>query len=269
MPGVEEPQSLEEILSQPPDHPRSLVGSGLLYAQTKMVVYGRYKALKSMLGLDLAFSLASGHDWVGFSTPAEGTKVMYLQLEIPYGLLRKRLEKTWQYRQSNQPVLEQPIFWTQHWLKLDQSEGFNLVEHFVKKHRPSVLIIDPLYKVISGNLLAAVDVQRVLDNIDILIGRYNLSVIIISHTRKGIMDMGEWGSDDLLGSVFLSAWADTVVKVERRSDDRLIIKFDVVRHAEEELEQREVVFDRGTLVFVPVSVAMLQPTDTKSEGEKQ
>jgi len=257
MPGVDEPQTLEEILSQPPDYPKALVSGGLLYAQTKMVVYGRYKALKSMLGLDLAFSLASGQDWVGFNTPAEGTKVIYLQLEIPYGLLRRRLEKTWNHRQEQQHIQQQPMFWTQHWLKLDQQAGFNLLEHFVKKHRPDVLIIDPLYKIISGNLLAAVDVQRVIDQIDVLMGRYNLSVIIISHTRKGIADMGEWGSDDLLGSVFLSAWADTVVKIERRSDERVVIKFDVVRHAEEELEQREVVFNRDSLTFTPIQVAMI------------
>lgn len=270
MPGVEEPQSLDEILSQPPNYPKSLVAGGLLYAQTKMVIYGRYKALKSMLGLDLAFSLASGQDWIGFSTPAEGTKVMYLQLEIPYGLLRRRLEKTWNHRQTEQPILEQPMFWTQHVLKLDQQAGFNLLEHFIKKHKPSVLVIDPLYKVISGNILAAIDVQRVIDQVDALIGRYDISVIIISHTRKGIADMGEWGSDDLLGSVFLSAWADTVIKIERRNDERLTIKFDVVRHAEIELETKEVVFDREKLIFIPIEVATLQPTtdDKKPEGEQ-
>ena len=76
------PQSLQTILSQPPNYPRALIGGGLLFASTKMIIYGRYKSLKSMLGLDMAFSLASGTSWLGFDPPKDGSKVLYLQLEI-------------------------------------------------------------------------------------------------------------------------------------------------------------------------------------------
>jgi len=266
-PGMDEPETLEEILARTPNHPNSLVGSGILYEKTKMVMYGRYKALKSMLGLDLAFALASGHDWVGFHTQPTGARVFYLQLEIPYGLLRKRLAKTWKEREPHQQLMdhENLRFWTQHFLKIDQSAGMHLLNHYVEQHKPDVLIIDPLYKVLTGNLLAQVDVQRVLDNIDILIARHGLSVVIVAHTRKGMTDMGEWGSDDLIGSSILSAWADTIIKVERRGNDRLAVKFDVARHAEQELEQREVKFDRETLEFVVEETVKPASDDTEKE----
>lgn len=251
-PSVDEPETLEEILSRKPNHPVPLVADGLLYAKTKMIIYGRYKHLKSMLGLDMAFALASGRDWIGFHTQASGIRVFYLQLEIPYGLLRTRLAKTWEGRRNNHQQLmdqENLRFWTQHFLKLDMTKGVFMLDHYLDQYKPDVLVIDPLYKVLSGNLLMGLDVQKLLDNLDMMIAKYGLSVVIIAHTRKGVADMGEWGSDDMIGSSYLSNWADTVIKIERRGADRLAVKFDVVRHAELELEQREVTFNRDTLEF--------------------
>lgn len=265
-PSMDEPETLEEILARKLSHPKKLVDSGLLYEKTKMVVYGKYKHLKSMLGLDLAFALASGNDWIGFHTKAEGSKVFYLQLEISYGLFRQRLAKAWKGRSEHQQPMDHGNlrFWTQHFLKLDRDAGVHLFNHYVEQHKPDVLVIDPMYKIVSGNLLQQIDVQKVLDNIDLMIAKHGLSVVIIAHTRKGMMDMGEWGSDDLIGSSILSAWADTIVKAERKGGDRLDIKFDVVRHAEEELEQREVVFNRETLEFSVIDT--MRPS---SDGEKK
>jgi len=264
-----EPQSLDQILSQPPNHPRALVSSGLLYEQTKMIVYGRYKSFKSMLGLDLAFSLACGEDWLGFPTSNPGVSVFYLQLEISYQLFRARLSKTWDHRRMHMTIAKPLNFWTQHWLKLDQPAGINLLDAYLKKYQPDVLIIDPLYKVVSGNLLTVLDMQKVVDALDTLIGRHGISVIVISHTRKGIMDMGEWGSDDLIGSFIFSAWADTVLKVERRGGERLSIKFDVVRHTEVELEPKEVMFNRDTLELSVVEPVTGDKITTVDEGEQE
>lgn len=254
--GVVEPETLEQILARPPAKHNPIVGAGILHERTKMIIYGRYKHLKSMLGLDMAFALASGHNWIGFDTRPEGSRVFYLQLEIPYQLLRVRLAKTWKGRQDHQQLMshENLVLWTQHFLKLDMAAGMHMLDHYIGQHKPDVLVIDPLYKVLSGNMLLGIDVEKVLDNLDQMIAKYGLSIVIIAHTRKGIMDMHEWGSDDLIGSSILSAWADTVIKVERRGEDRLAVKFDVVRHAEVELEQREVEFNRDTLEFKPVEL---------------
>jgi len=263
------PQSLEHILSQKPNHPRSLVSDGLLYESTKMIVYGRYKSFKSMLGLDLAFCLACGEDWLGFTTSNPGVSVFYLQLEISYQLFRARLSKTWDHRKIYMTQAKPLTFWTQHWLKLDQPAGINLLDAYLREYKPDVLIIDPLYKVVSGNLLTVLDMQKVIDALDVLIGKHGVSIIVISHTRKGIMDMGEWGSDDLVGSFVFSAWADTVLKVERRGGDRLAIKFDVVRHTEVELDPKEVMFNRDTLELSVVEPVIGDKMTSPKEGEQE
>lgn len=265
------PHSLREILDQPPYYPHSLVGGGLLYENTKMIIYGRYKSLKSMMGLDLAFALAGGTQWIGFDTPKEGSKVLYLQLELSAPLFRSRLTKTWSFREtmmdselSNSVARKNLHFWTQHWLKIDQPQGVAILDHYLEEIQPDVLIVDPLYKVVTGNLLTVLDMQKLVDALDILIGKHECSVILISHTRKGLMGMEEWGSDDLIGSFVFSAWADTVLKVERKGGDRLSVKFDVVRHAEEEIEPKEVQFNRDTLELTVVEPLIRTPTETST-----
>ncbi len=86
-----EPQRLDEFLKWEPDYPEAFIGGGVLYARTKMIIYGRYKALKSMTLLGLARALAAGQPWMGFTTPARGLRVMYLQLEIPHSVSPRSL----------------------------------------------------------------------------------------------------------------------------------------------------------------------------------
>ena len=268
-PNIGVPQSLEDILSQPLNYPKAIVGGGLLYESTKMIVYGRYKSLKSMLALDLAFSMVTGNDWLGFKTDDEGSSVLYLQLEISYPLFRSRLSKTWLWRKQMSEIIKPLHFWTHHFLKLDQPNGIALLDHYLTEYKPDILILDPLYKVVSGNLLTVLDMQRIVDALDTMISKHKVSVILISHTRKGVMDMGEWGSDDLIGSFVFSAWADTVLKVERRGGDRLALKFDVVRHAEEELEPKEVVFNRDTLELTVVEPVLAVPKESSNDSKPE
>ena len=258
-----DPIGLQEFLSEDIPDLAYIVGGGLLYENTKMIVYGRYKSLKSMIVMDLGFDLVTGQEWIGFDIPVEGKSVLYLQLEIPYKLLQRRIQKTWAFRGKHYQQLKPFHFWTQHFLKLDQPAGFEAIRRQLSYIKPDVLIVDPLYKVVSGNILAPVDSQHVIDAFDRLIEEFNISIVIVSHTRKATLDMAEWGSDDMIGASFYSNWADSIIKVERRGSDRLQIKFDVIRHAEEELEPIEVDFNRDTLMLSVVQPNLIIPETSK------
>lgn len=215
-----------------PDYPTAVLDRGIMYAGSKVILYGKYKSLKSMLAQRFALSVASGEPWLGFNTPEEGLNVFYLQLEIPHIMLQKRINKM---MKSGVRLKKEIIFWTEHVLKLDLPQGIGRLERYLQQYQPDVLIIDPMYKVLSGNILDAHQVQVLLDALDNLIAKYGVSILLVSHSKKPAVGMSEeWGSDDLLGSVFLSAWADSVVQVQR-SDGGLRVKFDVVRHAETEI----------------------------------
>ena len=257
-----EPQELSDFLKWVPQFPNAIIGNGLLYAESKAIFYGRYKSFKSMLALWTAFCIADGRPWLGFDTPNVGAPVLYLQSEIPHPLLQRRVEKMWQHWNTIHGVIRprtatlQPIYyWTEPYLKLDRSEGIALINRHVANIQPAVLIMDPVYKIMSGNILDPNSVRALLDTVDQVIGNHHISVIMIHHPRKsGLEEDMEWGSDDMLGSVLFSAWADTIVKLVRKGGkgprDNLTIGFEIVRHAEDLIEPKEVIFDRSTLGFI-------------------
>lgn len=224
-------QELDEILTENFPYQEALVGNGILYAGTKMILYGKYKTMKSMLSTKLGLCVSGGQPWLGFDTPEKGGVVLYVQLEIPKRMMQKRLRVMAQ----NCTLLKPFRIWTTHFMKLDSVVGFSELEQEVEEVRPQLLIIDPVYKIMTGDMLSANAIQGLLDNVDKLMGRYDgMSVVLVSHTRKGVFE--EFGSDDLIGSVIFSAWADTVVKVERKEKGELIVKFEIVRHATADIE---------------------------------
>ena len=73
------------------------------------------------------------------------------------------------------------------------------------------------------------------------------------------MEDHQWGSDDMLGSAVFSWWADTVLRLQRKEEKNgqvaLTLNCDVTRYAEDELESKELVFDRKTMLL-----KVVQPT---------
>ena len=231
---MSEPIEYHDFLKLKITNPDPLVSSGVLYRGGKAVIYGKYKSMKSMLAMRLALSLANGEKWLDFDTPKHGNAVLYLQLEIPLPLMQKRI------LQTSVLTTKQPLhIWTEHFLKLDNPAGLTVLREKLTQLNPAVLIVDPVYKVVGGDLLNTQHIQQLVDHIDMLIGDFNIAVVMVHHTRKGVFE--DWGSDDMLGSVIFSAWADSVIKIER-DNSRITVKFEVMRHAEEELPAREFVF---------------------------
>ena len=205
-----------------------------MYEGSKVILYGKYKTMKSMIAMRLGLAIAGGEDWLGFKTSG-GKTVMYLQLEIPPVLLQRR------FVAMNAEPTDKLFVWTESNISIDTDEGMSQVEDAVNNFGPDLLIVDPIYKVMSGNLVENSQVKLFIDRIDKLMDDFKpLSTMLVSHTRKGQYEEA-WGSDDLIGGVFFSAWADSVIKIERVSGSRLKAHFDVVRHAEQEISARELI----------------------------
>ncbi len=256
------PQRLDEFLKWKPNYPEAIISGGVLYARTKMIIYGRYKALKSMTLLGLGRAIAAGQPWMGFDTPKRGLRVIYLQLEIPHPLLHKRLTKmemAWDatdVRDLAQRVRENLYVWTEPFLKLDRPEGIGTLKKYVEELQPAVVMVDPIYKTISGNILDPNHVREVCDQIDMMLSEYEVSIVFAHHARKSAISEDssyDLGSDDMLGAAVFSYWADTVVKItktgEKGNEVGLTLNFDIIRHAEDLIEPKEVVFNRDDLMF--------------------
>ena len=155
-----------------------------------MIIYGRYKTLKSMTLLGMARSIAAGKPWMGFKTPEQGSRVIYLQLEIPHPLLHKRMTKmetAWDAvdrKELLDRVRNNMYIWTEPLLKLDRAEGIGTIKHYVEMIEPAVVMIDPIYKTISGNILDPNHVREVCDQVDVMLSEFEVSVVFAHHARK-------------------------------------------------------------------------------------
>ena len=238
-----DPIEINDFLIWTPPKLVPIISHGLMYAGSRVILYGRYKSLKSMLAMQFCLAVSRGEDWLGFQTTKQ--KVMYLQLEVPAPQLHNRLTKMTKH--LNGTGHENLWLWNIPALKLDTWQGTKELQSKLEEFHPSVLVIDPLYKVVTDTNA----VTAFIDQIDTLKEAFGLSVFLVHHPRKGERG-SEWGnSDDMLGDSKLLNWSDTVIRVERLSHSQVEVSFDVTRHAEEEIGKMVFDLDVNTLSFNP------------------
>ena len=231
-----------------------ILNKGIMYEGTRVFIYGKYKTLKSMLALRFALAVSRGCPWLGFDTPLDGRSVMLLQLEIPEPMLHVRITKM---VNDGVPQLKPLWLWTEPFLKIDTADGWAKVDKYVTKYEPDVLILDPVYKLMSGDLTATAPVQHLTDDVDRLIAKHRkMAVMLVHHTRKETPDSNRaWGSsDDMYGNMIFSAWADSLIRLERGRYDEIKVEFPVLRHAEEEIQELKLFFNGKTLDFDTIPV---------------
>jgi len=64
------------------------------------------------------------------------------------------------------------------------------------------LVVDALYKVVSGHLVDEYDMRQFVDQMDILIKQFGIAIIIVHHPRKQQLYEGQiidMGGEDSLG----------------------------------------------------------------------
>lgn len=249
-------ESLQQLKEWQPPQVDSIIGDGILLPETRMVLFGSAKRWKSMLALHTAFVLTEGKPWFGFNTSK--CIVAILQLEIPKAAYKIRVMK---YAKGAHIAYANNIYFkTEYYLKLDSGYGINLLNRelsVIKEKHPDlhlVLVIDPLYKVISGHISDPSDMGRLCDSFDSLRDKLKCSLIIIHHEGKAIITPeGKYDreAEAMLGSSILNNWCDTAIGITllnpHAGGDRVKLKFELVRLAETLLPQLEVQWHRGNL----------------------
>jgi RecA-family ATPase len=241
-------ETAAEFLAWTPPNITPIIGKGLLYPGTKFIMFGQWGIGKSLVAMDLAMCIATNRPWLGF--PVHRQPVMSVQLEIPKMMFQKRLVKY--ITGTKCPVPPDLYLVNESHLKLDRGQGASALDTHLSMRKPRVLIIDPIYKVLSGDITSNYDVERLLDQMDLYIKRHGVSVILIGHPKKPALMQGQDGpvisaGHNLLGASYFMDWADTAISLEPISDLKMSMEFVKVRHAEEELKTLNIRIDRNTL----------------------
>jgi len=243
-------QNLNQLLAWQPPAQEYIISHGILVPQTKLVLYGRWQTWKSMLATHMAFTIASGLPWFGFTTTQSSTYT--LQIEIPKAQYQKRVIK---FVAGNNLHPDNIYFRSEYYMKLDKAPNVADMKAELLDSASQVLILDPAYKIITGKLVDEADIRRLEDELDRLISDCKIAVVLIHHTRKvQIVDGQVYESpDDMFGQSILADWADTMIRTNStridRNTDRITLSFDKVRHAEEALDPVRIDVTRSNLTF--------------------
>ena len=244
------PESLQDFLAWRPPHIQELIGNGILIPQGKIILFGPYKSWKSMTAIDLSFKLASGKPWLGFKTTL--STVLIVQLEIPKFAYQQRITK-YTFGNKLNPATNL-YFMTIRNLKLDKGWGLAMLEQWIAEVKPQVVIIDPVFKVVSGRLTDEFDVRQFTDRMDEIIDKHHVILILIHHEGKDWVIEGERydrGADAAFGSAVFGWWCDS--SIELRTDyegsNRITMNFPLLRLAQDDIKPIVVEVDRSTLVF--------------------
>jgi len=210
----------EDFLHLPLTSAPFYVANGWLPRQGKSIIFAPDKTGKSFLALQLGRCIAQGEPFLGMET-TQG-RVLYAQFELGVEILQTRMKSTGQ-------DYEELFVGTTFSMKLDERDGQKQLWTALEAVKPRVLILDPLYKAMSGDENLAQDVEIITDYLDDLIEAFECSVILIHHTGKD-KDRGARGSSVMAG------WVDSLISMKRvsKKGERLQVQIVPVslRHAE-------------------------------------
>jgi hypothetical protein len=208
----EEPEPLSFLLARETAIPEPLIGDGLLYPGTVMVIGGASKARKSWLAIDLSLSLVSGGKFLIHPVPNR-LRVLYLGAEG----MEWKIKRDFQQAAIFKPGItddDLDRLWVKATLgriKIDTDAGEKWLDKWAGLFH--VVIIDPYYRFLSlGKENDHSDQRKIQDVIDRLKAQ-GKAVVLCHHLRK---PQGEdHGAAELRGAG-LDQFADSILILKRK-----------------------------------------------------
>lgn len=178
------------------------------------ILGGQPKCMKTWLGLEMAVSVASGTACLDrFAVAAPGPALIFLA-EDALGQVRERIEGLCRSRGRRLETLDLLVI-TEPVLRLDDKACRERLENTVARHRPRLLLLDPLVRLHGLDENSSHDVSRLLGYLRELERRHGVSVVLVHHASKR---RRAHPGQSLRGSSDLHAWTDSTAILTRRSE---------------------------------------------------
>ena len=240
---------MEDFLKWNPPHQKEIISDGILLPQSGLILHGKFKTFKSIIAMHTGFCLATGTDWFGHKTVP--TDTLIIQIEVAEQAQLRRCRKYYHHAALDSPVSKLWIK-SDRFLKIDTSWGMSELDKYIAKTGAKVIILDPLYKIMSGDTNDGKDVMRLFDNLDILIDKHKCSFIVIHHERKSYEGEHK-GAEQMTGSLFISNWPDGIVGItptthEDAEPAGLKLTFEGMRNAERFIPPVKIIISRDNLI---------------------
>lgn len=165
--------------------PNPAILYGVLRQGHKMMIAAPSKAGKSFSLIELALSLVTGKAWLGI--PCRMSRVLYLNAEIDKNSFSNRVQKLCDKMKITKDDCKKLYCWNLRGKAIPKRENESnedAIIRAIKAYKCDVLIIDPIYKVMTGDENSAQDIRTFLDNVDTIASRSGAAIVFVHHFGK-------------------------------------------------------------------------------------
>ena len=175
-------ERLDTLLAENPVLPEELI-RGILRCGHKMLISGPSKAGKSFLLMELAIAITEGRKWLGF--PCKKGRVLYVNLEIDRASCIHRFANIYDALHIRKPCAENLVLWNLRGKAVPLDKLVPQLVRRVRNQHFDAIIIDPIYKVITGDENSASDMAFFCNQFDKICAETGCAAIYCHHHSKG------------------------------------------------------------------------------------
>lgn len=195
--------------------------NGVLWERDVMMLLGSEKAGKSIIAMQLMFSLTSGQSFLDkYSVPVP-VPCVYFQTEGKRGETASRIKRMGEALEYNKDLL---FHFYKKCFPLDLPDYMVVLRNRLISlpFRPKVLVLDSFYTTMRGDLIDNTAVRSFFDALSRLADEFELTIIIIHHESKEQFDDQfnpiERGDKGSYGSVFIRAFVEHIIYLKKHRD---------------------------------------------------
>lgn len=205
LPGVE---PLADAWGNMPDLAAPLI-DGMLRQGHKMLISGPSKAGKSYMLIQLVISIAEGREWLGRWQCSRG-RVLYVNLELDSASCLHRFRDVYDALGWQPEHLRNIDIWNLRGKTVPMDKLAPKLIRRAAKQGYKAIVIDPIYKVITGDENSADQMARFCNQFDLVCTELKCAVIYCHHHSKGAQG-GKKAIDRASGSGVFARDPDAVI----------------------------------------------------------
>lgn len=199
-----------EMLHEFPELKNELI-EGVLRQGHKMLLAGPSKAGKSFALIELCISIAEGVPWLGRFGCSQG-KILYVNMEIDRASFLARMQAVYEALELQPHNLQNIVVWNLRGVPLRFQQFVPAVVRRAKRDGCTAIIIDPIYKLGTGDENSARAITQFCNGIDLIAEQTGCSVIYCHHHSKGAQG-GKRSMDRASGSGVFARDPDAILDV--------------------------------------------------------
>lgn len=177
-----DPESLKDVWDNLPELAPCLI-DGVLRQGHKMLLAGPSKAGKSFLQIEMCIAIAEGRKWLNW--PCTQGKIMYVNLELDRASCLHRFKDVYQALGWKPQNLKNIDIWNLRGKSRPMDKLAPMLIRRAAKKEYIAIIIDPIYKVITGDENSADQMANFCNQFDKVCTELGVAVIYCHHHSKG------------------------------------------------------------------------------------